>query len=194
MNDSSWQMEHYIERLKRLLDRFDRDRFRQVVEHLMSAYRNQANIFVMGNGGSAATASHLAVDLNKGCGFNCDKRFRVICLNDSIPSLLAYANDLAYEAVFVEQLKNFFHPGDVVMGLSASGNSPNVLAAIEWARQRGGITIGLTGYDGGKLAGIAQTAFIAPSTDMQRIEDFHLIVMHMLMQAFHSRLQNMVDS
>ena len=124
----------YIERLKRVLDGFPHDRFERFIEAMMDAYDQEKRIFVMGNGGSASTASHLACDINKGVCSGLEKRFKVICLNDNIPTMLAYANDLSYEDVFLEQLKNFFMPGDLVIGISGSGNSKNVLRAIEYAK------------------------------------------------------------
>ncbi len=142
----------------------------------------------MGNGGSGATASHFTCDINKGCCMDLNKKFKMICLNDSLPTLLALANDVSYDAVFVEQLKNFFLPGDLVIGISGSGNSPNVLRAIEYARVHQGVTIGLSGFSGGKLASLADIAWIAPVEDMQKIEDMHMIVVHMIMQAVRNRL------
>ena len=144
----------------------------------------------MGNGGSGSTASHFTCDINKGCCMDLNKKFKMICLNDSIPTLLALANDVSYDAVFVEQLKNFFLPGDLVIGISGSGNSPNVLHAIEYARMHQGITIGLSGFSGGKLAALADIAWIAPVEDMQKIEDMHMIVVHMIMQAVRNKLHS----
>jgi D-sedoheptulose 7-phosphate isomerase len=117
-----------------------------------------------------------------------NKKFKMICLNDNLPTLLALANDMSYDAVFVEQLKNFFLPGDLVIGISGSGNSPNVLRAIEYARMHEGATIGLSGFSGGKLASIADIAWIVPVDDMQKIEDMHMIVVHMIMQAVRNKL------
>jgi D-sedoheptulose 7-phosphate isomerase len=105
-----------------------------------------------------------------------------MCLNDNIPTILAYANDLSYDKIYVEQLKNFLEPGDVVIGISGSGNSENVLQAVAYAKKKGAETIGLTGFDGGKLAGIVDIPFIAGINDMQKVEDVHMIVIHMLMQ------------
>ena len=142
----------------------------------------------MGNGGSASTASHLACDINKNVCLGLKKRFKVICLNDNIPTMLAYANDLSYKDVFLEQLKNFFWAGDMVMGISASGDSKNVLKAISYASENGGKTIGLCGFQGGKLAEIVDIPLIIQGDDMQKIEDVHLIVVHMLMQALNRKI------
>jgi len=173
----------YINELKALLDRFPHETFHKIFEVLLNAYRQERHIFVMGNGGSGSTASHFVCDINKGSCSGLDKRFKMICLNDNIPSILAYANDQSYEDIFVEQLKNFLKEGDVVIGISGSGNSKNVLKAVEYAKKKGAITIGLCGYDGGRLSKIVDIPFIAEINDMQKSEDIHMIVIHMLMQS-----------
>lgn len=172
----------YIDELKEVLDNFPHGQFVQIVDAFLEAYDNEKQIFVMGNGGSASTASHLACDINKGVCSGLEKRFKVICLNDNIPTLLAYANDLSYEDVFLEQLKNYFQPGDVVVGISASGNSENVLKAITYAARNRGKIIGLCGFQGGELAKIVDIPLIVRSDDMQKVEDVHMVVVHMLMQ------------
>lgn len=180
----------YLAGLKSLLDDFDKKTFETIVNRILDAYNSERHIFVMGNGGSASTASHFACDINKGCCLDLQKKFKMICLNDSIPTLLALANDLSYDDVFVEQMKNFFVPGDLVIGISGSGNSPNVLKAIEYAKKHDGITIGLTGFSGGKLAQVADIAWIACVNDMQKIEDMHMIVVHMIMQITRKKLND----
>jgi D-sedoheptulose 7-phosphate isomerase len=181
---------HYLEQLKSLLDIFPHDQFEKIGRALLSAYDSEKNVFIMGNGGSGSTASHFACDINKGCCFNVEKKFKVICLNDNIPTMLAYANDLSYDKVFVEQLKNFLQPDDIVIGISGSGNSLNVLTAISYAKEKGAKTVGLTGFDGGKLAQIADIPLIANINDMQKVEDVHMIVVHMLMQYLCNALQS----
>ena len=178
---------NYIDELSQYLLQFPHDQFRNVAEAFLKAYNDEKHIFVMGNGGSASTASHLACDINKGVSFGQEKRFKVICLNDNIPTMLAYANDLSYEDVFLEQLKNFFRAGDVVMGISGSGNSKNVLKAVSYAAENNGKTIGLCGFQGGELATLADIPLIVRSDDMQKIEDVHMIVVHMLMQALQKQ-------
>ncbi len=179
----------YLEELKRLLDAFPHDRFEETASALLSAYDDEKQIFIMGNGGSGSTSSHFTCDINKGCCFNVDKKFKVICLNDNIPTMLAYANDVSYEKVFVEQLKNFLKPGDVVIGISGSGNSENVIQAVLYAKENSAKTIGLTGFDGGRLAQIADVPLVASINDMQKVEDVHMIVVHMLMQYLDKALQ-----
>ena len=178
----------YIEELKEVLDNFPHEQFERFVDAMMDAYHDEKHIFVMGNGGSASTASHWACDINKGCGLGIDKKFKMICLNDSISTMLAYANDLSYEDVFVKQLENFFESGDMVIGISGSGNSKNVLRAIDYANKNGGTTVGLCGYSGGKLYKMADIPVLARVDDMQKVEDVHLIVTHMSMQKIMQKL------
>lgn len=118
-----------------------------------------------------------------------EKKFKVICLNDNIPTMLAYANDLSYEKVFVEQLKNFLQPGDVVIGISGSGNSENVIQAVLYAKENQAKTVGLTGFNGGRLAQLVDIPLIASIHDMQKVEDVHMIVVHMIMQYLGKALQ-----
>jgi len=178
----------YLDDLSSQLRSFDVGQFNRILARLLDAYEREDNVFIMGNGGSGSTASHFACDINKGCSIDLDKRFRVICLNDNIPTLLALANDVAYEAVFEEQMKNFYRAGDLVIGISGSGNSENVLRAIRYASDHGGRTIGLSGFSGGELAQLAEISFVASVDDMQKVEDIHMIVVHMLMQAVHAAL------
>lgn len=178
----------YLGQLKQMMELFPHEQFEQMVDCLLAACAEGRRIFIMGNGGSAMTASHFACDLNKGCSPGLGRRFKAICLNDSIPTLLAYANDLSYEQVFVEQLKNFHVPGDVVMGISASGNSANVLRAIEYANGHKGITIGWCGFDGGALGPIVKIPLVIRAQDMQKIEDLHMIIAHMAMQRINAEI------
>jgi D-sedoheptulose 7-phosphate isomerase len=180
--------EQYIESLKDTLGAFDFDQYEKIIAQILKAYDEQRHIFVMGNGGSGTTASHFTCDINKGCCSDLARKFKMICLNDNIPTLLALANDVSYDVVFEEQLKNFFVPKDVVIGISGSGNSENVLRAIRYARQNGGVTIGLSGFSGGALARLVDVPFVAPVNDMQKVEDIHMIVVHMIMQTVHASL------
>lgn len=156
----------------------------QAIDILTQARDRGRRIFVCGNGGSASTASHFVCDMVKGASFQRDKRFRIMALTDSLPTITAYANDVGYDCVFVEQLKNFAEPGDVVMAISGSGNSPNVLQAVEYANSIGCRTIALSGRDGGKLGPMAQLNLQASIPHMGRIEDVHMIVMHMICYYF----------
>jgi D-sedoheptulose 7-phosphate isomerase len=156
----------------------------QAIDILKRARDEDRRIFVCGNGGSASTASHFVCDMVKGASFHRDKRFRIMALTDSLPTITAYANDVCYDCVFVEQLKNFAQPGDVVMAISGSGNSPNVLQAVEYANSIGCRTIALSGRNGGKLGPMAQLNLQASNPHMGRIEDVHMIVMHMICYYF----------
>lgn len=180
----------YIDRLKTVLDAIDVVVFDQTVQAFLGAYERRARIFIMGNGGSGATASHMACDINKGCCIDLINRFKMVCLNDNIPTMLALANDLSYDVVFEEQLKNQFTAGDLVLGISGSGNSENVLRAIQYAAANGGQTIGWSGFGGGRLAELVDLALVVDSDDMQQVEDIHLIMAHMVMQAVHAALHD----
>ena len=156
----------YCQGLKEALDAIPTDAAEKFLQLLESAYQDGRQVFLMGNGGSGSTASHAASDLNKGVSYGRAKRFRVMSLSDNMATLTAYANDVSYSDVFVEQLKNFLHSGDLVIGISGSGNSPNILKAIEYANQQGAVTVGLCGFSGGKLAGMAQLSVHVPVHDL----------------------------
>lgn len=176
--------EQYKQDLFDALNKIDLAKIEQAIEWLKEARAAGKTIFTCGNGGSASTASHFATDIVKGASYGHDARFRIIPLTDSLSTMTAYANDVSYDAVFVEQLKNFAQPGDIVMGISGSGNSPNVLRAIEYANSIGCKTIGLTGRDGGKLGPMVGLNIQVPVLHMGRIEDGHMIVTHMLAYYF----------
>jgi D-sedoheptulose 7-phosphate isomerase len=176
--------ETYKSQLIDAISSVDLTRVEQAIAWLAEARDNSRHIFVCGNGGSASTASHLACDIVKGASFGRPDRFRIISLTDSLPTLTAYSNDVCYECVFEEQLKNFAQPGDIVMAISGSGNSPNVVRAIEYGNSIGCKTIGLTGRDGGRLAKAAQLNIHVESPHMGRIEDVHLAICHMIAYRF----------
>ncbi|MBI3378874.1 MAG: SIS domain-containing protein [Nitrospirae bacterium] len=179
-------LKNYLLELTGIINMIDAKEFESLVGELAGAYEKQSNIFICGNGGSAATASHFACDINKGVSFGKEKRFRVICLNDSIPTIMAYSNDVSYDSIFVEQLKNFMNAGDLLIGISGSGNSGNVLNAVRYANEKGGKTFGICGYGGGRLKGTAQKSLVVNSKDMQKVEDAHLIILHCVMQWFNA--------
>jgi D-sedoheptulose 7-phosphate isomerase len=143
---------------------------------------------VFGNGGSAALASHCACDLGKGTTTNGNRRFRVLALTDNIPLMTAWANDASYDDIFAEQLTPFIDKGDIALAISGSGNSPNVLKALLVARQAGAFTIGLTGFQGGKMKRLCDLCIIVPSDNMQVIEDLHVSVNHSIFTALRSRM------
>src|SRR5215467_13707806 len=148
--------ETYKAELLTALDTIDLEKVGQVIALLQRAREEGRRIFVCGNGGSASTASHFATDMVKGASYGRSSRFRIMALTDSLPTITAYSNDVSYECVFVEQLKNFAEPGDVVIAISSSGNSPNVLRAVEHGNSIGCRTIALTGCEGGQLGPLAE--------------------------------------
>ena len=176
----------YFQRLKSTVDRLSLTDIKQVMTVLEQARDAGKMIFIMGNGGSAATASHYVCDFNKGISLNQEKKYKFLCLNDNLPSMMAYANDLSYDGIFVNALNTYFQSGDVVIGISGSGNSTNVLRAIEYANRHGGITIGLSGYDGGKLKQMARYNIHVPADDMQITEDLHMVLDHCMMKILSS--------
>ncbi|UCE73352.1 MAG: SIS domain-containing protein [Methanomassiliicoccales archaeon] len=174
----------YLDGIRKCLDDmepFFYEKMDKIAGVILTARDNTKTIFTMGNGGSGATASHLVGDLAKGAIKPNHPRIRAIALTDNMPQILAWANDTSYENIFMEQLKNLMNPEDVVIGISGSGNSQNVIKAMEYADEHGAVTIGLTGYDGGKLKDVAQECIIVPSNNMQQIEDVHFIIGHLLM-------------
>jgi D-sedoheptulose 7-phosphate isomerase len=148
-------------------------------------------VYAFGNGGSGATASHFCGDLVKGVSHGLDRRFRAVCLNDSMPGVLAIANDISYSHIFVEQLRNFLRQGDLVVGFSGSGNSENVVLALEYAKSCNIHTVALCGFDRGKAGRIAELAVHVPVMDMELSEDIHLVITHavkrLLMERLHAR-------
>ncbi len=173
-------MENYFSELKSVIDNLDRNEIETFINVMLNARNNGKNIYIMGNGGSGATASHFCCDFNKGMSYTKDKKFKMICLNDNVSTMLAYSNDVGYDFVFVEQLKNFVKEGDIVIGISGSGNSKNVLNAIDYANKKGAITIGLTGYNGGVLKQITKYSVNANVNNMQITEDIHMMLCHMI--------------
>lgn len=172
----------YFERLKATVDKIDKNDLSTLMNVLVEAKNNGKQVFIMGNGGSAATASHYVCDFNKGISFGKEKKFKFICLNDNIPSLMAYGNDMGYEEIFAHSLATYFNPGDIVIGISGSGNSMNVVKALEYANANGGVTVGLTGFSGGKVKAMCKYNVHIPIDDMQITEDLHMMLDHCMMK------------
>ncbi len=170
--------------LESTLRTIDLDRVSRAIELLAEAREKGRTIFVCGNGGSASTASHFVCDMVKGASFERAARFRIMALTDSMATITAYSNDVDYGCIFTEQLRNFAQPGDVVMALSGSGNSANVVRALEYAGSLGCRTIALTGREGGALGPLAEVEIRVPEQHMGRIEDGHMIVCHMICYYF----------
>lgn len=174
----------YRARLLDAIQSVDLNGVRTAVDWLREARDRDAQIFVCGNGGSASTASHFACDIVKGASFERDRRFRIMSLTDSLPTLTAYSNDVGYADVFAEPLKNFARHSDIVIAISGSGNSPNVVRAVEYGNTIGCRTIAMTGRDGGLLGRAAQLNIHVQAPHMGRIEDVHMILCHMIAYSF----------
>jgi D-sedoheptulose 7-phosphate isomerase len=173
----------YLERAAALARDLPAVALTDIIEAIDRARANDRIIYVMGNGGSAATAAHFANDLGKGEGPMLAAPCRIMCLTDNVPVLTAWANDFGYEEVFASQLRALCRAGDVVVAFSGSGNSRNVLNGIGAAHERGAVTIGFTGFDGGRLRGLVDHCFLVPSHDMQHVEDMHLLAAHVVYAA-----------
>jgi len=171
--------------------RVDEREIHAVIDAIAGAYETDATVYVIGNGGSGANASHICEDLGKSTltDFENQRRLRIISLTDNTPYLLAWANDTSFERIFVEQLKNLARPGDLLIAISGSGNSPNVLRAVEYANETGMKSFGITGYDGGKLRQIAHQSFHVPCMDMGMSEAIHMIFFHYILGVLQERFR-----
>ena len=180
---NQWLSE-YIQKQKAAHDSIPVEVVAQLVDTLRAALQHDRHVFVFGNGGSAANASHFATDLGKGASDKTGKRFRVLSLNDNVSWLTALGNDYSYEDVFVGQLQNYGQQGDVVLAMSVSGNSPNCVKALEWAKNNSLRTIALVGGKRGRMAQIAEQVVVINDTHYGRVEDAHMGICHMLCYAF----------
>ncbi|MBW7477349.1 SIS domain-containing protein [Paenibacillus oenotherae] len=171
----------YLSGLKEVLDQLDVNEIQTVIEKLIKVNERGGFVYIFGNGGSASTASHFVNDFNKGVSEKLRKKFRFCCLNDSVSTIMAIANDVSYDQIFKVQLENYLTPNDLVIGISGSGNSKNIVAALEYANTQGAETIGLVGYDGGKVKELATCSIHVPIHDMQKVEDVHMIMDHLMM-------------
>lgn len=174
----------YFEAQKRALDSIPTESVAELIGLLRSALLEDRQVFVMGNGGSAANASHFATDLGKGASDKLQRRFRVLSLNDNVSWMTALGNDYAYEDVFVMQLQNYGRPGDLALALSVSGNSPNLVKALRWAKDHGLRTIALVGAKRGAMADIAEHVLVIDDTHYGRVEDAQMGICHALCYAF----------
>jgi len=160
----------------------------EIVNVLLQAYDSNRMVYLFGNGGSAALASHFACDLGKGATNGSSKRFKVMAFTDNVPLMTAWANDARYEDIFAEQLVNFVQPDDLVFAISCSGKSPNVVKALSVAREAGAFTIGLTGFQGGDMKTLCDLCLVVPSDNMQIIEDLHLSITHAVFTALRAKI------
>lgn len=178
----------YIDLLKTTLDELDPAQVELAIQAFLRVHEKQGTIYIFGNGGSGASASHATGDFLKGASFGLDKRFKVICLNDNIPSMMAIANDISWDAIFVEQLKNFIAPDDLVIGISGSGNSKNVVEAMEYAKKHKVQTIAFCGFRGGRIKEIGDINIHSKAMDMEIAEDVHMVVFNIIKKEMIHRL------
>ena len=179
----------YLTRVCDEIQRLDQGQIENVSELVEAAYDDGRFVFICGNGGSGANASHFCEDLAK-CtlrDFESQKRLKVLSLTDNTAGIMAWANDEGYDRIFVEQLKNLASPGDLLLAISGSGNSPNILRAVEWANRQGLTTVGFTGFSGGKLKALAHHGLHVAIDDMGIVESLHLVVFHWLIDDLRRR-------
>ena len=181
-------IDRYLTELETVIRRISREDIRTVVALLLDAWKEGRTIFLAGNGGSAATASHMMNDLNKFTIVEGIPRFRCIALTDNVPLMTAVGNDLSYSDIFVEPLKNLLQDRDVLIAISASGNSPNIVKAVQYARGRGATVVGFCGQPGGQLAALAHARVVIPAERIGQREDGHMILDHVISAALHERL------
>lgn len=180
MNKTDY-VDQYLKMEKETLEALDKDEINAVLDAMMETYQAEGKIYVFGNGGSASTASHMANDFNKGISEYVDRKFRVCCLNDNVATMLAIANDINYEEIYRFQLLGRLQPKDLVIGISGSGNSANVVNAVSYAKNQGVKTVGFCGFGGGRLKEIADYCFYVQLDNMKIVEDLHLMMNHLLM-------------
>ena len=178
------QISNYLKLEEKVLKSLNVDEINETMNALLECYERGGNVYTCDNGGSASTASHMVCDFGKGTCYDLDKKFHFICLNDNIPTIMAIANDDSYENIFAYQLKDRLTSNDILLAISGSGNSHNIIKAVDYAKQVGAKVIGMTGYNGGKLIKLADYRLHCPIDDMQITEDVHLIFNHMMMKIF----------
>lgn len=178
----------YIELEREVLSKLDVDALNEAMQLIEEAYRNRKKVYIFGNGGSSATASHYQNDFNKGLSENLETKFEFVCLNNDTATLMAIANDMGFEEVFRYQLQGRIREGDLVIALSGSGNSVNIMNAVRYAKEQGNKVIGLTGIKGGKLMEEADVSLHVPVNSMQVTEDVHMIFDHLMVSVFYKHL------
>jgi D-sedoheptulose 7-phosphate isomerase len=187
-------IEQYVRRLQTEVDRLDRGEIQKWADLLYDAWERERQVFIFGNGGSGTTATHMSEDLGKSLlrpenlKDESQKRLRVMSLTDNLGWILAVGNDCGYDQIFVQQLMNYGREGDLAIAISGSGNSPNVLAAVDWANRHRLITFGLTGYGGGKLRQMQKFGMHVPLDDMGMVESIHLAVFHWVLNDVYARI------
>lgn len=178
----------YLEKEIETLQALDLEKIDQALHLLADALQREATVYIFGNGGSAATASHYQNDFNKGISEHTEKKFRFYCLNDNMATVMAIANDIGYDEVFRFQLRGRLRPEDICIAISGSGNSPNVIKAVEYAKEQGCKVVGLTGFDGGRLREQCDLSLHVPVNSMQITEDIHMVFDHLMMSVFYKTI------
>jgi len=176
-----YEIRQYLEETHALLDSLDVGQLNSLISKLEETRKAGHFIYIMGNGGSASTASHFVNDFNKGVSEGLLKRYRFLCLNDNTSTVMAVANDIGYDEIFRFQLENYLEKGDLVIGISGSGNSLNVIKAFEFAQNKGAFTVGIVGFSGGKLIELSNLCVHVKSESMQHVEDAHMLIAHLMM-------------
>ncbi|MBP7216774.1 MAG: SIS domain-containing protein [Candidatus Omnitrophica bacterium] len=198
MNDRTFIDSYFIDQ-KKILDTIAKDKIEKVIALLFEAWKEKRRIFIIGNGGSASTATHFAADLNKTSIVEGKPRFKAMALVDNVPWVSALINDEGFENLFVEQLKHFFEPGDVLIGISVHGGSgkdkaglwsQNLLKAIQYVKDRQGVTIGLSGFDGGAMRDCADVCVIVPMNSTPHVESFHVTLEHLIVNCLKAKIQD----
>lgn len=179
----------YLDEVNNVLQQLPQERIAEIVGLLRRARAERRGVFIVGNGGSAATASHFANDLLKGATVPGKPRIKALALTDSVPVMMAYANDNGYECIFAEQLDALAEPGDLLVAFSGSGRSPNVICALDMARERGMTTIGFTARDGGDMLSRCDVCLVAPCQTMEMIEDVHVVLTHLIYSAIRDEAE-----
>jgi D-sedoheptulose 7-phosphate isomerase len=183
----------YLDSISALVMKVPPEEIRRVTDVIIAAYSRNSMIFVFGNGGGSATSAHFVCDLAKGTAASGRRRLRALSLAENVPLLTAWANDTDYTNTFGEQLRNLLQPGDVVIGLSGSGRSPNVVNALKLANDAGATTVLFSGFDGGDAAAVAHESIVVPSDDMQQIEDVHLILAHIVFRCVRDYMASLPE-
>lgn len=188
MMDYTKEINTYLKYEIETLQSLDIEAINDALNLLLETFENDHTVYIFGNGGSSATASHYQNDFNKGISEYTEKKFNFLCLNDNIATVMAVANDIGFEEVFRFQLQGHIKPGDIVMAISGSGNSQNVLNAVEYAKKQGNKVIGITGFQGGKLKNLSDISLHVPINSMQITEDIHMIFDHLMMSIFYKTM------
>lgn len=190
MIDFKDNINNYFSKVIEVIDNLNRNELNEAMNAFMKAYENEGTIYICGNGGSAATASHFVCDFNKGISEPYKKKFNLVCLSDNTPTITAIANDIGYDEIFSFQLKERLKKEDLLVAISGSGNSKNIIKAVEYAKECGTKIVGITGYNGGKLKDISDYKMHVNIDDMQISEDIHMMFDHMMMRVICDYLES----